>query len=327
MTFLLDPKNRLFELARSGKRLTHVVLAVVLTVVFMLISKILAMPLLALLSVATGKTSIEALQQIIQDQDFGALVEKVLFPTTALEATMLLVLSFAPAILILWGWLAWIEKRPFGTIGLEASGAVQKFLRGLLVGLLLFVASIGILAAFGFIAIEEGGSTSPQGLAALGGVLLVFVGWVVQGSTEEILSRGWLLQVAGARYKPLWGILISGLIFAALHATNPNISLMAMLNLSLFGIFIALYVLYEGGLWGACGIHAMWNWAQGNIFGFEVSGGEFPGGALFNLMEVGPDVVTGGSFGPEGGLAVSAVLVIGCVLVWMFSRRKTNVLA
>jgi membrane protease YdiL (CAAX protease family) len=238
-----------------------------------------------------------------------------------LEQTIYLVFSFGPIFLMLWVWLALFEKRPMWTIGLAWSGAGRKFLRGLLVGLLMFMAAVGISAAFGYIAIEQGGS-QPQGWAALGGVLLVLLGWLVQGSAEEALTRGWLLPVIGARYKPIWGIIISSVIFTVFHFLNPNLSPIAILNLCLFGLFAALYALYEGSLWGVFSLHAVWNWVQGNLFGFEVSGMIVPGGTLFNLMEVGPDIVTGGPFGPEGGLAVTVVLVVSSVIVWVLSERR-----
>ena len=72
------------------------------------------------------------------------------------------------------------------------------------------------------------------------------------------------------------------------------------------------------------GIHAAWNWAQANLFGFEVSGLPPAGGMLFDLMEVGPDVVTGGPFGPEGGLAVTIVLIVSCGFVWLASKRQAR---
>jgi membrane protease YdiL (CAAX protease family) len=120
----------------------------------------------------------------------------------------------------------------------------------------------------------------------------------------------------------VWGIIISSVIFTIMHALNPNLSFVAILNLFLFGLFAALYALFEGGLWGVFSIHAAWNWMQGNVFGFEVSGGFAPGGTIFDLMEVGPDVITGGPFGPEGGLSVTVVLVVSCGIVWWLSERR-----
>jgi membrane protease YdiL (CAAX protease family) len=316
MNLLLNPLNHLFELARSGQRLPHGVLAVILSFVFVLVAQFAgglpALLLIAMLSMlGAGQGSFDSSEALLQ----------LVMPDTALELTILLILSFAPIFLLLWAWLKWYEKRPFWTLGLEWPGAWRKFLGGLLVGLIMFAVSVGVSAALGFIAFEEGG-TQPQGLPALGGVLLIFLGWTVQGPAEEILSRGWLLPVIGARHKPLAGILISAVDFAVYHSLNPNVSPVAFLNLFLFGLFTALYVLYEGSLWGVFGIHAAWNWAQGNLFGLEVSGIPPAGGTLFNLMEAGPDVVTGGAFGPEGGLAVTIVLIGATLAVWMLSERQ-----
>lgn len=316
MNTLLNPNNHLFELARMGQRLPHIILAVVMCFVFILAAQfsggLLGVIIVVLLSVWGGDT--------LSFDNPDALASVVL-PNTALEQIIFLILAFGPIFLILWGWLALFEKRPLWSLGMERAGAWQKYLRGLLVGLVMFAAAIGISAALGYIAFEDG-PPSQQGVAALGGVILVFLGWTVQGPAEEAITRGWLLPVIGARYRPLYGIVISSVIFAIFHSFNPNLGPIAVLNLFLFGVFTCLYALYEGGLWGVFSIHAVWNWAQGNIFGFEVSGGTASGGTLFNLMEVGPDIITGGPFGPEGGLAVTMVLVISCVVVWMLGRRS-----
>ncbi len=314
---LFNSNNHLLELARSGRRLPHIILTIVLAFVIVFAAQITGgiLALLLILGI-TGVTS------GLPSLDNPETLVNVLMPDTALEQTILLIFAFGPIFLILWAWLALFEKRPLWTVGMEKSGALTKYLRGLLVGLLMFAAAIGISAMFGYIAIEAG-NPQQQGMAALGGVLLVFVGWTVQGPAEETLTRGWVMPVIGARYRPWLGALVSSLLFAALHSLNPNLSPVAVLNLFLFGAFAALYALYEGGLWGVFSLHAAWNWAQGNLFGFEVSGIAPPGGTLFNLMEVGPDVITGGSFGPEGGLSVTVVLVAASVVVWLLARKRT----
>jgi len=315
MNFLLNPRNHLFELARMSQRLPNLILAIILSVVFVLAAQFsggtLGVIIVVLLSTG-GNISF----------DNPDALAAIVMPDTAPEQAIFLILAFGPIFLILWGWLAWVEKRPLWSIGMEWNGAWQKYLRGALVGLLMFAGSIGISAALGYIAFEDG-NPQRQGVAALGGVLLVLLGWVVQGSAEEAVTRGWLLPSIGARYTPLLGVIISSLTFAVFHSLNPNLSPIALLNLFLFGVFTAFYALYEGGLWGVFSLHTVWNWAQGNLFGFEVSGGAAPGGTLFNLMEVGPDVVTGGAFGPEGGLAVTTVLVFSCAVVWWLARQKS----
>lgn len=310
MNRLLNPGNRLFELARRGRRLPHVILALVMSVVFVLLAQMAGGILLLMMAAARRELPLDNSEALA-----GALM-----PVTALDQLLFLVLLFAPIFVLLWLWLALFEKRPLWTIGLEWAGAGWKYGRGLAAGLAMFGAVVGLMAVLGFVE-RQNGEAQSQGAAALGGVLLVLVGWVVQGAAEEAITRGWLLPVIGARYRPGLGILLSALVFAVYHSLNPNLSPVAVLNLFLFGLFTALYALLEGGLWGVCALHTAWNWAQGNLFGFEVSGNEPAGGMLVNLTEAGPDLLTGGAFGPEGGLLVTMVLLTGLALVWFAGQR------
>lgn len=327
MNSLLSSHNHLFELARRGRWLPHGVLAVVLTFLFILLAQLTGgtvggIIVFGLSLIQTGATAFTL--------DDPAALSALVLPDTAIEQAILLIFAFGPIFLIVWAWLALFEKRPFWTLGLERAGAGLKYLRGVGVGLLMFVAAIGISAAFGFIS-PASSSSQPQGMVALGGVLLVLLGWIVQGAAEEALTRGWLLPVVGARHNPVLGVIISSAVFSLFHSLNffgleisSGYIALALFNLFLFGVFTALYALYERSLWGVFSLHSIWNWAQGNLFGFQVSGQNAPGGTLFDLMEVGPDAVTGGAFGPEGGLSVTIVLLVSCAIVWGLARRRAG---
>ena len=204
---------------------------------------------------------------------------------------------------------------------------LRRYVRGLVVGLIMFTAVIGFLALFDAV-ITETPLAGRFSLTAVAGALLIFCGWMIQGAAEELLARGFLLPVLGTRWGPLVGVIVSSLFFALLHLANPYISVLSLLNLTLFGLFAALYALHEGALWGIFAIHAVWNWAQGNLYGFSVSGLEIVNDVvLFDLIEDGPDWLTGGLFGPEGGLVVTLVLIISILLVWFAGRRGGNKIA
>ena len=301
-------ESRLFDLARQGQRLTHIGLVIPFSFLFALLSQLGAIPLFLVMSRIYGMTN-----SGIDMQNASAL-------EAGFWMGLQLIFSFALIYLILWAWLKFFEKRPFHTMGFEAGDALNKYGRGFFFGLLMFGGSVAILALTGSVAFENG-DPAKQGAAALGGVVLVLAGWLVQGAAEEVLIRGWALPVIGARYKPWVGLLVSSLIFSLLHGLNPGLSAIALVNLALFGVFAGLYAIREGSLWGICAIHSVWNWVQGNFFGFEVSGTEAGGGTLLNLMETGADWLTGGPFGPEGGLAVTIVLMISIGLV-MFWKHK-----
>jgi membrane protease YdiL (CAAX protease family) len=243
-----------------------------------------------------------------------------------LITTMFLLFSFSPFFMFVWGWLGIIEKRSFWTTGLEKVHIREKYYRGAVIGFLMMVLPVLVLWICGLMTFESD-PTVWSGFSAIPGVLIMLVGWLVQGAAEETLTRGYLLPVFGIRYGPVWGIIVSSVLFSSLHLMNENINWIAMINLFLFGVFACVYAMSEGGLWGVFAIHSFWNWAQGNVLGLEVSGSSIGGTALVNLIEIGPDWLTGGPFGPEGGLAVTVVLVAGC-LALLFQQylrsKKTN---
>jgi uncharacterized protein len=266
--------SRLFDLAKQGQRLTHIAFVIPLSFLFVLISQMGIIPVFIVLGILYGfsETGIDL-------PELPPLV-------SGFWMAMQLITAFGLVYVILWAWLKFFEKRPFWTLGYELKNAVKQYARGFLFGMLMFVGSVAILGAFGSVAFEAG-DPSQQGVAAIGGVILVLIGWVIQGGAEEVLIRGWVLPVIGARYKAWIGLLVSSLIFAILHGLNPNLSVIALINLALFGVFAGLYAMREGSLWGISAIHSVWNWVQGNFFGFEVSGTQAEGGTLINLMETG----------------------------------------
>jgi uncharacterized protein len=309
---LFDQNTEFFALARRGKRLTHAFFAVMIVAWSVLLGQVFGVLLLAAgFSLVTGRPFTPGLS--------SADVPNTPLSQGAMLAAILIT-GFGLSLALLSVWTRFFEKRPLWTIGYPLVNALRNYLRGLLTGTAMFALAVGVLAVFGFVAFEDG-PPDQQGLVALGGVLVVFIGWLVQGGVEEALIRGWLMQTIGARNRPWIGVLVSSLVFVALHGLNPNPSVLAFVNLFLFSLFAAAYALREGSLWGISAWHGVWNWVQGNVFGLEVSGNNAAGGILVNLRETGPDLITGGAFGPEGGLAVSAMLLIGIALLLISARR------
>ena len=186
----------LFTLARSGRRLTHAALAVILTVTFF------AVGLVAVSSLGRGSAPAEpsALQG-------------------AIGLVMGLLVAFLPPVLLLWGWLHFFEKRSFWTVGLAAERPLLKFARGFLVGFSMFALVTALLGVFGLITFED----SARDLGTLGSILIVLVAWTLQGSSEEIVVRGWLLPVVGVRYGRLAAVAVSSGLFAVCpRSTSPS---------------------------------------------------------------------------------------------------------
>ncbi len=305
---LLDniKSSHLFVLARLGRFPRHWTYPVGVLLYAIFVPFLGAFCLIPFLftAILTGVTSLEGL----------------LTPSSAHGLTLELVLSFLPFYFLVWGWVWIFERRKPWTIGLESGRWLYKYLRGLLIGVTMFGSVILLQALFGATKIESDPSTA-TGSAALASLSIVLIGWIIQGAAEEVLARGFVLPVIGVRWGATAGIILSAFFFTLLHLLNPGLNGIALLNLTLFGVFAALYALREGGLWGVFAIHTAWNWAQGNLFGLPVSGLS-AGGTLFNFQSTGPSWFSGGSFGPESGLAVSVILIVACLVVGFYHRKK-----
>lgn len=235
--------------------------------------------------------------------------------------------QFAPILLALWVWLWLVEKRTLRTLGFERQGGWYKFFRGALLGIIMIGVTISLLALLR-VAQPQGATSNLLGLAAVGGVLLAFVGWLIQAIVQEALFRGWLLQVLGDRYRPIVGIIVSTLLFTAFNVAFTEINVLFIVNSLLFGLFAALYALRDGNIWGIIGLRAAWSWSEGNIFGTLVNGSSYAGGGqLISLKMTAPTLVSGGAQGPEGGIIVTLILLVALVLVVVLKPRVSPVVS
>jgi hypothetical protein len=149
-------------------------------------------------------------------------------------------------------------------------------------------------------------------------ILFGLVSW-----QEELISRGYWLQNLRAGLNLSLGVLLSSALFALAHSFNPNLSWQAFLGLFLSGLFLAYGYLRTRQLWLPIGLHLGWNFFEGNAFGFPVSGQYFY--QLIRQTVSGPDIITGGAFGPEGGLILLPALLLGTVGIFWYTRNRNRV--
>lgn len=221
-------------------------------------------------------------------------------------------IGFAGAILMCFLYVRVIEKRSISSMGFHKSGAVKIYIKGFLIGAAMFAAIVLVGTVSGAYTISIGISS----ISALLPVLIVLCGFLIQGASEEVVYRGWLLPILGARYSKIFAIIVSSLIFAALHAMNPGMTIMPVINLILFGVFASVYAIGEKSLWGICGFHSAWNWVQGSFFGIKVSGTSTPGGSILNSTPTeGMSLISGGNFGIEGSILCSVAFIIGIIFI------------
>lgn len=214
-----------------------------------------------------------------------------------------------------------IEKRSWISLGFTKRGALGEYAAGLGIGFVLFSGAVIFCVATGNLTL------SLNGTPAVGMIILFFLGYMVQGMSEEVLCRGYLM-VSMQTGCPVWvAVLTNSLLFTVLHLGNPGVTPLALLNLALFGLFASLYTLRRGSLWGIGAIHSIWNFAQGNIFGISVSGLSGNPSIMTATTTEGGALIHGGAFGMEGGLGVTIVLVIGCVVMLLIKTKKSELAA
>ena len=115
----------------------------------------------------------------------------------------------------------------------------------------------------------------------------------------------------------------SALIFSIAHGLNPNVSILGLVNIALVGILFAYMFDVTKSLWLPIGYHITWNYFQGNVFGFAVSGTS-PNGIYVVEIAEGRDWLTGGAFGLEGGLAATLLILLGFIATRLYAKWQNH---
>lgn len=209
-----------------------------------------------------------------------------------------------------------LQKRSVQSMGFRGRDFLIQYGKGLLVGFAMFSLVLAIGALFG--GFRFAGMEQPIQPAFL---LLFFLGFMLQGMEEEVVCRGYFM-ISLSRRSPMWlAVLLNAAVFALGHIMNPGAGIFPMINLIIFGIFASLYMLRTGNIWGVGAIHSIWNYVQGNFYGLPVSGmTDMPSLMRFELS--GSALISGGEFGPEGGLPVTLVYLIGILLTLFLPEKE-----
>ena len=149
--------------------------------------------------------------------------------------------------------------------------------------------------------------------------------WFPQGASEELLFRGYMIPRYDQRYKKAFAVFFSSVMFSVFHSLNMGYTPLASVNLFLIAVLFALIYLKTGNIWMTCAMHTAWNLSQGNIYGLQVSGNEAHAAIVSTSYSGNANsLITGGDFGPEGGLAVTAVTAVCMVIVIILIARSRN---
>jgi len=210
------------------------------------------------------------------------------------------------------------EKRKAYTLGFTARSFLTEYLMGIVIGAVMITLPLVVCLLTGSVTLTL---TENADYLMIG---LFFLAFLIQGMAEEALFRGYLMTSLARKLKVWPAILISATFFALFHLGNASFSFIAFVNIFLFGVFAGVFMLKRGSIWAVGAIHAIWNFCQGNVFGFNVSGiVKFDSVFTSTQSSVGY-ILHGGNFGLEGGLGVTILLLIALLGALLIPTKKSE---
>ncbi len=214
-----------------------------------------------------------------------------------------------------------LDRRSFVSLGVKLDRRVGRelglgiLITGVMMGLIFLLEwALGWVTFHGF-AWQLEPATDVLRKTGLMILIFVLVGW-----NEELLSRGYHLQTVASGLNLAWGVVFSSAVFGLLHLGNPNATWVSVAGIFIAGVFMAYGYVRTGRLWLPIGLHIGWNVFEGVVFGFPVSGLD-----IYPLMRIsvdGPELFTGGAFGPEAGLVLLPAMVVGFAAIWWLTGAK-----
>lgn len=141
---------------------------------------------------------------------------------------------------------------------------------------------------------------------------------------EEILVRGIILRIMEEKLGSYISLAVSSLIFGILHLANPHTTLLSSLCITAAGFLLGAAFIYSRNLWFPIALHFAWNFTQSGIYGAITSGNEQTGSLLAAKIQ-GPEIMTGGEFGPEGSIQATLFCVVASILLLMLCKRQNKI--
>lgn len=236
-----------------------------------------------------------------------------------IDKNLVLIMLFTEIfmILIFMLYARFKENRSLSSLGFVKAKMIPSYLIGIL------GAAVSMIIAT-VVCLITGAFTIEKTECSILYFSLYALGWIIQGLAEEVMCRGFLMTSIARRYSLKTAVIANSVVFAVLHVLNPSgITVMAFVNLFLYGVFASMMFIYSENICLCAGFHTVWNMIQGNVLGIPVSGIRVPSLFAINMNE-NLSLINGGAFGLEGGLCVTAILIAGCMILFALGRKKSK---
>ena len=241
--------------------------------------------------------------------------------TTSSEPPLLTGIQLFVITLTTWIARRFFDRRSFRSLGFHID---QHTLTDLAFGFFLPALMMGLIFAFewgmGWLHFEGWMWNVASPASVFTGMLGGLATFIIVGYYEELLFRGYHLQKMLEGTNLPWALFLSSAVFSILHIGNPNSSWASTLGLLAAGYLMAYGWVRTRRLWLSIGLHIGWNFFEGPVFGFPVSGLSFAN--LIRQSVDGPVLITGGDFGPEAGLVILPVIALSATLIWIYTGGK-----
>ncbi len=216
-----------------------------------------------------------------------------------------------------------IDRRSFASLGLNLNKQTMfDILMGVAITFVLMSIIYVIEYSLGWLNFESFAWQGQQPSTVVFLTLRYLVVYMLVGWSEELVYRGYILQSLASGLNLTWAIIISSVYFGVEHLSNQDSSWMAAAGIFFIALFFVYGYIRTGQLWLPIGMHIGWNFFQSTVFGFPVSGYDRPG--LFQINVSGPELWTGGGFGPEAGLIILPICLLGALLIHIYTKRREH---
>lgn len=247
----------------------------------------------------------------------AGLAAKILgIPSHTFLGAVITLLMAAGVIAVYVCYVRVLEQRPAAELAPQAAAKLTA--RGILTGSGLFCITL--------LALKLAGAWTYTGVAPLAMLIYPFVGSVLAAVLEETLVRGLLFRILEESAGSWIALAVSAIVFGLLHAANPGANALSTVAIVLeAGVLLAAAYMYARSLWLSIGLHFGWNFTEGGVFAASVSGGRPEG--VIGVQFSGPDLLTGGAFGPEASLPAILVCLAAGVFFIVLARRNGRMVA
>ncbi|OWY23376.1 CPBP family intramembrane metalloprotease [Sphingobacteriales bacterium UPWRP_1] len=242
---------------------------------------------------------------VVTGQGVQALMESMNTPEGALYFTFIQFFGLLGTMLLTFLFRRYLDRGSLMSLGFDVKGRLPDAQLGLGIG-------FGLIA-IGFVLLLLLGNLTVTGFQfSLSTMALYLLLLIMVALNEEISVRGYILHNLMHSVNRYAALVISSLLFSVMHLLNPNFSLISFVNIVLAGILLGVYYIHRQNLWFPIALHFAWNFFQGPVFGFEVSGINLLG--LVQQQVQGKEMLTGGQFGFEGSIILT-LLLAGAIYV------------